>query len=179
MVDAYAATRASMDWHRRGNVQARVRMLVQFDLMVEYRAFPIGTGNKSERLFGYFTEHGDDAAKVQPLGDLFKTQVWQLAEHLALPEDVIAAAPSAGSEPDQTDEGDFGLAYATVDLVLAHMEAGCDDRAIRELGVEQAIIDAVRRRVLATHRKRLPTLVPQVQAVADDPSRYLAGAFPS
>ncbi len=179
IVDAYARTRPTMDWHRRGNVQARARMLVQFDLMAELQAFPIGTGNKSESLLGYFTEHGDDAPKIEPLGDLFKTQVWQLAEHLGLPDEVIEAAPSAGLEPDQTDEGDFGMAYRTIDLVLVHMEAGCDDAEIRGLGVPQQQIDAVRARVLATHRKRLPTLFPQLQDVPADPLRYLSGASDS
>ncbi len=177
IVDAYAQGRAGMDWHRRGNVQARVRMLVQFDLMKAYHALPIGTGNKSERLLGYFTEHGDDAPQVEPLGDLFKTQVWPLAEHLGVPREVIEAAPSAGLEPDQTDEGDFGMPYATIDLVLVHMEGGFDDAAIRDLGVPQEAIDAVRARVLATHRKRLPTLTPQLQDVPADPTRYLSGAL--
>ncbi len=162
-VDGYADAQAGMDWRRRGNVQARVRMLVVFDKMKAYDALPLGTGNRTELLFGYFTEHGDDAAQIQPLLDVYKTQVWQLAEHLGVPEPIVAKDPSAGLEPGQTDEGDFGLSYATADLVLAHLEAGFDDDAVRALGVAQAQIDAVRQRVRASHRKRLGTLVPAVQ----------------
>ena len=163
MVDTYADAQAGMNWRRRGNLQARARMIVVFDKMKAYDALPLGTGNRTELLFGYFTEHGDDAAQIQPLLDLYKTQVWQLAEHLGVPETIVAKAPSAGLEPDQTDEGDFGLSYAIADLVLAHLEAGFDDDALRSLGVRQETIDSVRDRVRATHRKRLGTLVPQLQ----------------
>jgi len=163
MVDTYADAQAGMNWRRRGNLQARARMIVVFDKMKAYDALPLGTGNRTELLFGYFTEHGDDAAQIQPLLDLYKTQVWQLAEHLGVPEEIVAKVPSAGLEPDQTDEGDFGLSYATADLVLAHLEAGFGDAAIRALDVSQDAIDSVRERVRATHRKRLGTLVPPVQ----------------
>jgi NAD+ synthase len=163
MVDGYADAQDGMNWRRRGNLQARARMIVVFDKMKAYDALPLGTGNRTELLFGYFTEHGDDAAQIQPLLDVFKTQVWQLAEHLGVPEEIIAKSPSAGLEPGQTDEGDFGLSYATADLVLVHLEAGFDDAAIRALGVSQKDIDAVRERVRASHRKRLGTLVPMVQ----------------
>ncbi|MEJ2290475.1 MAG: NAD(+) synthase [Deinococcales bacterium] len=138
-------------------------MIVVFDKMKAYDALPLGTGNRTELLFGYFTEHGDDAAQIQPLLDLYKTQVWQLAEQLGVPEEIVAKAPSAGLEPGQTDEGDFGLSYATADVVLAHLEAGFDDEAIRALGVSQQDIDSVRERVRTSHRKRLGTLVPLIQ----------------
>jgi NAD+ synthetase len=175
IVDAYADRQPGMDWHRRGNVQARARMIVLFDKMVEHQALPVGTGNRTEILFGYFTQHGDDAPQVNPIGDLFKTQVWQLAAHLGVPREIIDKEPSAGLEPDQTDEGDFGLTYATVDLVLTHLEGGFGDDEIRGLGVDQAAIDEVRRRVLDTHRKRVPTLIPGVQPAATDPTLFLRG----
>jgi NAD+ synthetase len=162
-VDGYADAQEGMDWRRRGNVQARARMIVLFDKMKAYDALPVGTGNRTELLFGYFTEHGDDAAQIQPLLDLYKTQVWQLAEHLGVPAAIIAKSPSPGLEPDQTDEGDFGLSYATADVVLAHLEAGFPDDAIRAQGVSQQDIDAVRQRVRDSHRKRLGTLIPQLQ----------------
>ncbi|MEX2536702.1 MAG: NAD(+) synthase [Trueperaceae bacterium] len=174
IVDAYAEGQPGMDWHRRGNVQARARMIVLFDKMVEFRALPIGTGNRSEILFGYFTQHGDDAPQVNPIGDLYKSQVWQLAAYLAVPQEIIDKDPSAGLEPGQTDEGDFGLPYMTVDLVLSHLEGGFGDSEIRELGVSQEAIDEVRQRVLSTHRKRVPTLVPQVQPATADPTLFLS-----
>jgi NAD+ synthetase len=175
MVDLYADAQPGMDWHRRGNVQARARMIVLFDKMVEHEALPIGTGNRSEILFGYFTQHGDDSPQVNPIGDLYKTQVWQLAEFLGVPRVIIDKDPSAGLEPDQTDEGDFGLSYETVDLVLSHFEGGFGDEQIRALGVDQKVIDEVRRRVLTTHRKRVPTLIPLVQPAPADPTLFLRG----
>jgi NAD+ synthetase len=175
MVEVYSERQPGMDWHRRGNVQARVRMVVLFDKMVQYQALPLGTGNRSEILFGYFTQHGDDSPQVNPIGDLYKTQVRQLAEFLGVPREIVEKAPSAGLEPNQTDEGDFGMPYATVDLVLAHIEGGYRDEEIRGLGVAQDVIDEVRRRVLTTHRKRVPTLIPQVQPAPPDPTLFLRG----
>jgi NAD+ synthetase len=80
-VDGYLANEKDADPARRGNVMARERMIVLFDQSAKYRA-PIGTGNKTERLLGYFTRHADDSLPSTPLGDLFKTQVWQLAKYL-------------------------------------------------------------------------------------------------
>src|SRR2546427_6123599 len=85
-VDGYFAQVGGDDPHRKGNVIARERMIVLFDLSAKYRALPLGTGNKSERLLGYFTWHADDSPPVNPLGDLFKTQVWALARHVGVPE---------------------------------------------------------------------------------------------
>lgn len=172
VVDAYERTQSGMDWHRRGNVQARARMMVLFDKLTELGALPLGTSNRTEILFGYFTQGGDDVPQVNPIGDLYKTQVWQLAEHLGVPRAVIDQPPSAGLEPGQTDEGDFGLPYAVIDLVLAHLEGGFSDDEIRALGVGQAEIDAVRKRVRGTHRKRVPRLVPQVQPAPADPALF-------
>lgn len=172
IVDAYAAGQPDMTWHRRGNVQARVRMTVQFDKLTQHGLLPIGTGNRSERLLGYFTEHGDDAPKLQPLADLYKTQVWHLADHLNVAREIIDAAPSAGLEPDQTDEGDFGLRYEEIDLVLAHLEAGFDEAAIEAVGVPRSAIAEVRRRVVATRRKRVPTVAPGMQPTDHDPTRF-------
>ena len=172
MVDAYEATQPGMSWHRRGNVQARARMIVQFDKLTQHGLLPIGTGNRSELLLGYYTEHGDDAPKLQPLADLYKTQVWQLAEHVGVPSEIIEAAPSAGLEPDQTDEGDFGVPYAEIDLILALVEAGFGDGAVIEAGVTRQALDAVRKRVVATRRKRVPTVAPGVQPTYHDPTAF-------
>lgn len=172
IVDAYENTQGSLDWHRRGNVQARARALVLFDKLTELNAFPLGTSNRTEILFGYFTQGGDDVPQVNPLGDLYKTQVWLLAEHLGVPRAVIDQAPSAALEPGQTDEGDFGLDYGTIDLVLSHLEGGFTDDEVRALGVTQVAIDTVRARVRATHRKRVPRLVPAVQPAAADPVEF-------
>src|SRR5881628_3739966 len=91
---------------RRGNVMARERMIVLFDLSAKYKALPIGTSNKSERLLGYFTWHADDTPPVNPLGDLFKTQVRALARHVGVPEVILKKPPTPDLVPGQTTEGD-------------------------------------------------------------------------
>jgi NAD+ synthase (glutamine-hydrolysing) len=108
-VDGYlGAHEPEADATRRGNVMARMRMIVLFDQAVKLSALPVGTGNKSERLLGYFTWHADDSPPINPLGDLFKTQVWSLARHLGLPEEVVDKPASADLIVGQTDESDLG-----------------------------------------------------------------------
>ncbi len=87
-------------------------MLVLFDQSARRNGLPLGTGNKTERMLGYFTWHADDTPPLNPIGDLFKTQVWALAEHLGVPEQLIRKAPSADLEANQTDEGDMGISYS-------------------------------------------------------------------
>ena len=94
-VDGYLQNEPDADPARRGNVMARMRMITLFDLSAKYRAIPLGTGNKTERLFGYFTWHADDSPPINPLGDLFKTQVWALARHLGVPEVIVGKPASA------------------------------------------------------------------------------------
>jgi len=107
-VDGYLRVAGDADPRRRGNVMARMRMLVLFDQSARLNALPVGTGNKTERLMGYFTWHADDTPPVNPIGDLYKTQVWALARHLGVPVQVIDKPPSADLEANQTDEGDMG-----------------------------------------------------------------------
>ena len=103
---------------RLGNIMARTRMITLFDLSAAHRALPLGTGNKTERLFGYFTWHADDSPPVNPIGDLFKTQVWALARHLGVPEVIVSKPASADLIKGQTDEGDFGITYPRADAIL-------------------------------------------------------------
>ncbi len=157
-VDGYLALEPDADARRRGNVMARTRMLVLFDQSAKLGALPIGTGNKTERLMGYFTWHADDSPPVNPIGDLFKTQVWQLARYLGVPERIVAKAPSADLEADQTDEGDLGITYFEADRILALMLEGFDDAKIAARGIAAADVALVRKRVDSTHWKRhLPT----------------------
>src|SRR5216110_2418782 len=106
---------------RRGNVMARERMIVLFDLSAMHKALPIGTSNKSERLLGYFTWHADDTPPVNPLGDLFKTQVWALARHVGVPEVIVTKPATADLIHGQTDEGDFGISYPKADRILYYL----------------------------------------------------------
>lgn len=157
-VDGYLEFEPDADARRRGNVMARTRMLVLFDQSAKLNALPVGTGNKTERLLGYFTWHADDTPPVNPLGDLFKTQVWELARYLGVPAQLIDKAPSADLEANQTDEGDLGITYAMADAILAQMLLGYTDGQLIERGFEEADVALVRRRVDSTHWKRhLPT----------------------
>jgi NAD+ synthetase len=157
-VDGYLQHEPQADARRRGNVMARVRMVVVFDQSAKYEALPIGTGNKTERLLGYFTWHADDTPPVNPIGDLYKTQVWALARHLGVPQSLVDKAPSADLEAGQTDEADLGITYAKADAILARMLEGYSNDQLVERGFAQRDVDLVRRRVDGTHWKRhLPT----------------------
>ncbi len=157
-VDGYLRHEPDADSRRRGNVMARVRMLVLFDQSSKLDALPVGTGNKTERLLGYFTWHADDAPPVNPLGDLFKTQVWALAKHLGVPQRLIEKAPTADLEANQTDEGDLGISYARADAILSQILLGYSDEQLVERGFAADDVHLVRQRVDGTHWKRhLPT----------------------
>jgi NAD+ synthetase len=158
-VDGYLQHEPDADPARRGNVMARTRMITLFDLSAKYRAIPLGTGNKTERLFGYFTWHADDSPPINPLGDLFKSQVWALARHLGVPEVIVGKAPSADLVVGQTDEGDFGISYQKADELLNWMLNGysADDLVTR--GFDAAEVGLVKKRLETTHwKRRLPTV---------------------
>src|SRR6059036_3551635 len=120
-VDGYLQQVGDGDATRRGNVMARERMIVLFDLSAKHKALPIGTSNKSERLLGYFTWHADDTPPVNPLGDLFKTQVRALARHVGVPEVILSKPPTPDLVPGQTTEADYGISYDKVDRILYYL----------------------------------------------------------
>ena len=158
-VDGYLAAEPEADGARRGNVMARMRMIALFDLSAKHRAIPLGTGNKTERLFGYFTWHADDSPPINPLGDLFKTQVWALARHLGVPDVIVGKAPTADLVVGQTDESDFGISYAKADALLNWMLNGYSESDLVERGFDAAEVALVRKRLSSTHwKRRLPTV---------------------
>jgi NAD+ synthase len=157
-VDGYLTHAPDADARRKGNVMARMRMVVLFDQSARRDALPVGTGNKTERLMGYFTWHADDTPPVNPIGDLFKTQVWALARYLGVPSELIEKPPSADLEANQTDETDLGITYLKADRILNLILLGYKDDAIVARGYDQREVGLVRRRVDGTHWKRhLPT----------------------
>ncbi|MFN2527557.1 MAG: NAD+ synthase [Candidatus Baltobacteraceae bacterium] len=157
-VDGYLQFEPDADGRRRGNVMARTRMVILFDQGAKLDALPIGTGNKTERLLGYFTWHGDDAPPLNPLGDLFKTQVWELARYLGVPAQIVEKAPSADLVANQTDEGDLGITYAKADAILSQLLLGYNAPQIVEHGFPEEEVTLVLKRVESTHWKRhLPT----------------------
>jgi len=145
--------------HRRGNVAARQRMIVLFDQAFKLGALPVGTGNKSERLLGYYTWHADDSPPINPLGDLFKSQVWALARELGVPDEIINKPATADLIQGQTDEGDLGISYTEADLILHHLLSGRSNEGLVEVGFEPKKVELVRERLEQTHWKRhLPTV---------------------
>ncbi len=152
-------TNGAADPTRRGNVMARERMIVLFDLSAKYKALPIGTSNKSERLLGYFTWHADDTPPVNPLGDLFKTQVRALARHVGVPDVILRKPPTPDLVPGQTTEGDYGISYDKVDRILYYLIRGMRPDDIVARGFTREEVDKVERRLESTHwKRRLPTV---------------------
>ncbi len=158
-VDGYLQQEPDADPARRGNVMARTRMITLFDMSAKHRGVPLGTGNKTERLFGYYTWHADDSPPINPLGDLYKSQVWALARHLGVPADIIDKPASADLIQGQTDEGDFGISYARADELLNWMLNGWTPADLVARGFDARNIEIVRRRLESTHwKRRLPTV---------------------
>ena len=158
-VDGYLAQVGDADPTRRGNVMARERMIVLFDLSAKYGALSLGTGNKSERLLGYFTWHADDTPPVNPLGDLFKTQVRALARHVGVPEVILAKPPTPDLVPGQTTEADYGISYDKVDRILYYLIRGMRAEDVVARGFTREEVDKVQRRLESTHwKRRLPTV---------------------
>ena len=175
MVDGYAGTNGTPDRIRRGNVMARSRMIVLYDLSAEWKGLVIGTSNKTEILLGYSTQFGDAASALNPLGDLYKHQVWQLARHLDLPKCVIEKAPSADLFEGQTDEAELGFTYAEVDRLLVRMvDERCSREELLARGFAPEFVDRVARRIVQNQYKRLPPVIAKLsQRTVNHDFRYL------
>jgi NAD+ synthase len=160
---APAPPRVSRD--RRGNFMARQRMAVLYDLSMRDRALVLGTSNKSELLLGYGTLHGDLASALNPLGDLYKTQVRGVARHLGLPERIIAKPPTADLWAGQSDEEELGFTYDEVDRILYLLvDRRLDVEEIVEYGFTVELIGEVARRIRASQFKRRLPLIAKVSA---------------
>lgn len=144
---------------RRGNLAARLRSVVLFDQSAKLEALPLGTGNKSERLLGYYTWHADDSPPINPLGDLFKTQVWQLARHLGVPTEIVDKPASADLIRGVHDEDELGISYHRADPILHWLLKGHDVDSLERLGFDREEAGIVWHRLSSTHWKRqLPTV---------------------
>jgi NAD+ synthase len=141
---------------RRGNIMARARMIVLYDQSEAFRGLVVGTGNKTEILLGYTTLFGDSANALNPIGDLYKTQVRQLAHVIGVPVPILEKAPSADLWGGQTDEGELGFTYEEVDRLLYLL---VDQRYSPEdcvaAGFDKPFVEAVVRRVQRNHFKRI------------------------
>ena len=156
LVAAYFERFPEADRKRRGNYMARTRMAVLYDQSAALDALVLGTGNRTEALLGYTTLWGDMACAFTPLGDLYKTQVRQLAVHLDVPERIIAKPPSADLWQGQTDEGEMGLTYEEVDRLLHGLvDLGSSDEDLEREGFSRTFIDKVRDMMQSSSFKRI------------------------
>ncbi|MEO6211779.1 MAG: NAD+ synthase, partial [Gemmatimonadaceae bacterium] len=165
-VDGYLTNEPDADATRRGNVMARMRMIALFDLGARYKALPLGTGNKTERLLGYFTWHGDDAPPINPIGDLYKTQLRALAQHLGVPAQIVDKPPTADLVHGQTDEGDLGISYDRADRILHWILSGFSPDELLARGFDAAEVSVVRKRLDSTHWKRRMSTVAMLSGTA-------------
>ena len=152
-----------LDKVRLGNIMARLRMITLFDYAKQQSALVVGTENKSEHYLGYYTRFGDEASDIEPLRNLYKTEVYRLAEHLGIPKEIREAAPTAGLWPEQTDEGQFGFTYKTADEILYGLyEAGQSSQELVKRGMDKNAIDQVRAWVVQMAFKHdLPWVAPE------------------
>lgn len=151
---------------RQGNFAARVRAAVLFDQSAKRDALPLGTGNKSERLLGYFTWHADDSPPVNPLGDLFKTQVLALAHHLGVPDEIVSKPASPDLVPGVHDEDELGISYRRADPILSGLVQGHAPEALVAAGFPPSDVELVHGRLSRTHWKRRPPTVAMLSDTA-------------
>jgi NAD+ synthase len=164
-VDAFISTVPEHEKLRRGNIMARTRMIYLYDLSARERSLVIGTSNKTELLLGYGTLFGDMASAVNPVGDLYKTQLQGLARHLGIPEPLIAKAPSADLWEGQSDEADLGFSYEAVDgLLYMMLEKRMDRQAILSEGIDPAFHDRVRAMVVRNQYKRMMPVIAKISS---------------
>jgi NAD+ synthase len=177
MADLFLASIPEDQAVRRGNVLARLRMIVLYDRSAEFEGLVIGTGNKTEILLGYTTLFGDSACALNPIGDLYKTQVRQLARSVGVPDVILAKAPSADLWPGQTDEGELGFTYARVDQLLKLLvDDGCAPEDCVEAGFDRTFVQAVLDRMRRNEFKRLPAPIGKIHPSPDGGDRAAQNA---
>jgi len=155
MVDAFFANDPEASSLRRGNFMARQRMAVLYDRSVTFSGLVVGTGNKTESLIGYTTLFGDSACAFNPIGDLYKSQVRQLAESLGVPEAIIRKAPSADLWPGQTDEAEADISYPVLDrLLFWRVDKRRSVEEVVALGFDRALVERVDGMIASSEFKR-------------------------
>ena len=155
MVDGFYGPDTDASAVRRGNFMARMRMSVLYDRSVTWGGLVVGTGNKTESLIGYTTVFGDAACAFNPIGDLYKSQVRQMAAAIGVPDAIIVKAPSADLWPDQTDEGEGGFSYPQLDrLLFWRIDKRRSIDEVVALGFERSLVERVDRMVAGAEFKR-------------------------
>jgi NAD+ synthase len=155
MVDGYFGPESDASSLRRGNFMARQRMAVLYDRSVTWGGLVVGTGNKTESLIGYTTLFGDSACAFNPIGDLYKSQVRQVAEAIGVPEAIIRKAPSADLWPGQTDEAEADISYPLLDrLLFWRVDKRRSVEEVVALGFDRALVERVDRMIAGSEFKR-------------------------
>ena len=145
------------------NIKARTRMILLYTYANEKVCLVCGTSNKSELLIGYFTKYGDGGADLLPIGDIYKTQIYQLAEYLKIPKSLISKAPTAGLWPGQTDEKELGINYETLDKILYGLELKIDiEDIVKEVNVKKSDVRRIRQMIKKSQHKRRTPLIPKL-----------------
>ena len=174
-VDTYYSLFPDADNVRRGNKMARERMSILYDFAHWKKALVIGTSNKSELLIGYSTRWGDGAHDINPIGDLYKTQVWEMAEFVGVPERIVKKKPSADLWPGQTDEGEIGLSYRTLDQILVgYVDLRLRREELIRAGFDQKTVDRVLKMVRnSQYKRKMPIVCKIAQRTVDKDFLYL------
>lgn len=173
-IDAYFAHVGPPSQLRLANKCARERMTVLYDQSAVFEALVLGTSNKSELLLGYGTQFGDMASAINPIGDLYKTQLRHVAAHLGVPQEILTKEPTGDLWIGQTDEGELGFSYAEVDRLLVLMvDRRWQPAQLVRAGFDATFVDQVARRVRRNHyKRRLPIIAKLSQRTVDRDFRY-------
>ena len=180
MADGYLSIAPSSDGRgpdrlRKGNVLARSRMIVLYDRAAAERALVLGTSNKTELLLGYTTQFGDNASALNPIGDLYKDQIYQLARHLGIPRPLLEKAPSADLFAGQTDEAELGFTYEVADrLLYLLVDERYSEEDLVRAGFERALVKKIVARIAGSQFKRVPPIIAKLShRTVNQDFRYL------
>lgn len=160
MVEPYFQMNPDMDGLRKGNRMARERMCILFDHSAKEKALVLGTSNKTEMLLGYSTQFGDAASAINPIGDLYKTQIWELSRHMGVPKELIDKKPSADLWEGQTDESELGFSYKLADEILYQLIDEYEKKEdIIKKGYPEEIVNKIVHKIkLAQYKRKLPVI---------------------
>ncbi len=161
--DSYINKFDDMNKLRKGNIFARMRMITLFDHSSLYNALVVGTSNKTELLLGYGTWYGDMASCLNPIGDLYKNQIYQLAKYFGVPSSVIKKKPSADLWVGQSDEDELGFSYDDADIILYHLyDLRYSQDEVVSLGFDRELVYRIAERVRKNQFKRLPPIIAKI-----------------
>lgn len=161
--DSIIQREQSMGKVRKGNILSRIRMIILYDISAREKALVLGTSNKTEMLLGYGTIYGDMAHAINPIGDLYKTQVWQLAEFVGVPERIVRKKPSADLWVGQTDEDELGYKYKEIDEVLYLLvDHKMKIEDVVSLGHAPGLVSDMHRMIVRSQFKRRPPIIAKV-----------------